>query len=215
MRTMARVGVRVVSMAHFGRTFLADGSGLDATSRSRLTPQGIEALREMEQLGVVFDISHLGLAGVEDVLDLATRPFLATHSACLGITDIHRNLGDEQLKRRSPRSAGSSASRQPSRSSSTPPARQPTASSTTSSTSSRWPASTTSASGRTSSTTTTSRSSADGSAAGRCADRRQFAPAEISRPSDLPKITEAMVRRGLRGDRHPQGARRERAARAP
>ncbi len=98
VRTMARIGVRVISMAHFGRTFLADGSGLDATSRSRLTPEGITALREMEELGIVFDISHLGIAGVEDVLSLATRPFLATHSACLGITDSHRNLGDEQIK---------------------------------------------------------------------------------------------------------------------
>lgn len=98
VRTMARVGVRVVSMAHFGRTFLANGSGLDATSRGRLTPEGITALREMEELGIVFDISHLGIAGVEDVLSLATRPFLATHSACLGITDSHRNLGDEQIK---------------------------------------------------------------------------------------------------------------------
>ena len=99
IRTMARVGVRVVSMAHFGRTFLADGSGLDNTSCSRLTPQGIQVFQEMEQLGVVFDISHLGLGGVEHVLELATRPFLATHSACLGIVDVHRNLGDEQIKR--------------------------------------------------------------------------------------------------------------------
>jgi membrane dipeptidase len=99
LRTMHRVGVRVLSMAHWGRTFLADGSGLDATSRSRLTPQGIEVLREMEELGVVFDISHLGQGGVEHVLELATRPFLATHSACLGITDSHRNLGDDQITR--------------------------------------------------------------------------------------------------------------------
>ena len=96
--TMHRVGVRVVSLAHLGRTFLADGSGLDASSRSRLTPQGVEVFQRMEQLGIVFDISHLGLGGVEQVLELATRPFLATHSACLGITDVHRNLGDEQLK---------------------------------------------------------------------------------------------------------------------
>lgn len=99
IRTMHRVGVRVVSMAHFGRTFLADGSGLDATSRSRLTPEGIETFRLMEELGIVFDISHLGLAGVENVLELATKPFLATHSACLGIADSHRNLGDEQIGR--------------------------------------------------------------------------------------------------------------------
>jgi membrane dipeptidase len=98
VRSLYRSGVRVVSMAHFGRTFLADGSGLDATSCSRLTPQGIEVLAEMEELGIVFDISHLGLGGVDHVLELARRPFLATHSACLGITDIHRNLGDAQIK---------------------------------------------------------------------------------------------------------------------
>ncbi|HUR48104.1 MAG TPA: membrane dipeptidase [Acidimicrobiales bacterium] len=96
--SLARLGVRVLSLAHLNRTFLADGSGLDSTSNGRLTPQGIEVFREMERLGVVFDISHLGLAGVEDVLGLATRPFIASHSACLGLVDIHRNLGDEQVK---------------------------------------------------------------------------------------------------------------------
>ncbi|TDC53255.1 membrane dipeptidase [Jiangella ureilytica] len=99
IHTLARVGVRVVSLAHFGRTFLADGSGLDDTSRGGLTPEGVEVFTAMERLGVVFDISHLGLAGVEDVLDRATRPLLATHSACLALTDSHRNLGDAQVKR--------------------------------------------------------------------------------------------------------------------
>ena len=99
VRSLYRVGVRVLSMAHLGRTFLADGSGLDDSSCSRLTPQGVEVFTMMEELGMVFDISHLGLGGVEDVLERATRPLLATHSACLGITDIHRNLGDAQIKR--------------------------------------------------------------------------------------------------------------------
>ena len=96
---MARVGVRVVSLAHLGRTFLADGSGLDDTSRGGLTPEGVEVFTEMERLGIVFDISHLGLAGVDQVLELATRPFLATHSACLRLTHSHRNLGDDQIRR--------------------------------------------------------------------------------------------------------------------
>jgi membrane dipeptidase len=96
---MARVGVRVVSLAHLGRTFLADGSGLDDSARGGLTPQGIEVLAEMERLGIVFDVSHLGKAGVEDVLTRATRPMLATHSACAVITDVHRNLADPELAR--------------------------------------------------------------------------------------------------------------------
>ncbi|WP_419999964.1 dipeptidase [Streptomyces boninensis] len=96
--TMARVGVRVASLAHLGRTMLADGSALDDSACGGLTPQGVEVLAEMERLGVVFDLSHLGLAGVEDVLEHARRPLLATHSACRAVTDIHRNLTDEQIK---------------------------------------------------------------------------------------------------------------------
>ncbi|SEE73620.1 dipeptidase [Jiangella alba] len=96
--TMYRVGARVVSLAHLGRTHLADGSGFDDSSRGGLTPQGFEVLAEMERLGIVFDISHLGVAGVDDVLARATRPLLATHSGCRAITDMHRNLSDEQIK---------------------------------------------------------------------------------------------------------------------
>ncbi|MEG8279807.1 dipeptidase [Streptomyces sp. AHA2] len=98
IRTMERIGVRVVSLAHLGRTLLADGSGVDDTACGGLTPQGREVLSEMERLGIVYDLSHLGLAGVEDVLELAGRPLLATHSACRAVTDIHRNLTDTQLK---------------------------------------------------------------------------------------------------------------------
>lgn len=96
--TMDRVGVRIVSLAHLGRTHMADGSGFDDSSRGGLTPQGVEVLTEMERLGIVFDISHLGIAGVDDVLARARRPLLATHSACRAVTDIHRNLTDEQIK---------------------------------------------------------------------------------------------------------------------
>ncbi|HLX78681.1 MAG TPA: membrane dipeptidase [Acidimicrobiales bacterium] len=99
IRSMDRVGVRIVSIAHLGRTFLADGSGLDDSSASRLTPEGLSVFKEMERRGIVFDVSHLGLGGVEDVIELATRPFLATHSACNTITESHRNLGDDHIKR--------------------------------------------------------------------------------------------------------------------
>lgn len=98
IRTMHRVGVRVVSLAHLGRTHMADGSGLDDSARGGLTPEGIEVLAEMERLGIVYDVSHLGIAGVDDVLARARRPLLATHSACRAVTDIHRNLTDDQLR---------------------------------------------------------------------------------------------------------------------
>jgi membrane dipeptidase len=95
--TMHRLGVRLASLTHFGRTALADGSGEDATG-GRLTRAGVAALAEMERLGIIFDVSHLGAAGVDHVLELATRPVIATHSSARAVRDHHRNLIDSHLK---------------------------------------------------------------------------------------------------------------------
>ncbi|MEV0821072.1 dipeptidase [Nonomuraea rubra] len=95
--TMHRLGVRVASIAHFGRTPLADGSGEDATG-SGLTSAGVAAVQEMERLGIIFDVSHLGASGVAHVLELATRPVIATHSSARALRDHHRNLTDDQLR---------------------------------------------------------------------------------------------------------------------
>ncbi|MEU1121758.1 MULTISPECIES: membrane dipeptidase [unclassified Streptomyces] len=95
--TLFRLGVRIASIAHWGRTPLADGSREDATG-SRLTAPGVRALQEMERLGMLFDVSHLGASGVAHVLEIATRPLLATHSCARALRDHHRNLTDEQLR---------------------------------------------------------------------------------------------------------------------
>lgn len=96
LETVHRLGVRVGSVAHFGRSAFADGSGEDAAG-SRLTRTGIRALAEMERIGMVFDISHLGAGGVDHVLELATRPVMATHSSVRALFDHHRNLTDAQI----------------------------------------------------------------------------------------------------------------------
>ena len=97
LHTLHRLGIRVASLTHFGRTALADGSGEDGTG-GRLTRAGVAALAEMERLGILFDVSHLGMAGVEHVLELATRPVIATHSSARAVRDHHRNLADAHLK---------------------------------------------------------------------------------------------------------------------
>ncbi|MFD3515568.1 dipeptidase [Streptomyces sp. NPDC058657] len=95
--TLFRLGVRIASIAHWGRTPLADGSREDATG-SRLTAPGVRALAEMERLGILFDLSHLSATGVAHVLEIATKPLLATHSNARALRDHHRNLTDEQIR---------------------------------------------------------------------------------------------------------------------
>jgi len=97
LRTMFRLGVRIASFTHFGRTALADGSGEDA-AESLLTGAGVAALAEMQAYGMIMDVSHLGRRGVDHVLELTRRPLIATHSSARALRDHHRNLSDEHLR---------------------------------------------------------------------------------------------------------------------
>ena len=96
-RTFYQLGIRIASFTHLGRTMLADGSGEDEAG-SRLPNSGVAAIKEMERLGILVDVSHLGVKGVEHVLELATRPVIASHSSARALCDHHRNLSDEHLK---------------------------------------------------------------------------------------------------------------------
>jgi membrane dipeptidase len=97
LETMFRLGVRMVSFTHMGRTGFADGSAEDATG-SGLTRVGVEALALFEELGVLMDVSHLSASGVDDVLERARRPVIASHSSAFSLLQHHRNLTDERLK---------------------------------------------------------------------------------------------------------------------
>jgi membrane dipeptidase len=97
LETMFRLGVRMVSFTHMGRTAFADGSAEDATG-SGLTRAGVEALALFEELGVLMDVSHLSASGVDDVLERATRPVIASHSSAFSLVQHHRNLTDERLR---------------------------------------------------------------------------------------------------------------------
>ncbi len=97
LETIFRLGVRMVSFTHMGRTAFADGSAEDATG-SGLTRVGIEALELLEELGMLMDVSHLSASGVDDVLERARRPVVASHSASFSLRPHHRNLTDERLR---------------------------------------------------------------------------------------------------------------------
>lgn len=95
--TLARLGVRMASFTHFGRTALADGSAEDDAG-GRLTRAGVEAVARCEELGVLLDVSHLSAAGTDHVLELARRPVVASHSSAYALCRHHRNLTDDRLK---------------------------------------------------------------------------------------------------------------------
>lgn len=62
-----------------------------------LTPFGKEYVKKCNELGIIIDVSHLGDKGFEDVLELSTKPIVASHSNSRAICDVARNLSDEMI----------------------------------------------------------------------------------------------------------------------
>ncbi|MGC8873664.1 MAG: dipeptidase [Chloroflexia bacterium] len=97
LRIYYRLGVRLVTITWNRRNALADGLG-EARSGGGLTNLGVEAVREMNRLGILIDISHLAPAGVRDVLEVSQAPVIASHSNARAVFDHPRNLNDDQVQ---------------------------------------------------------------------------------------------------------------------
>ncbi len=87
-------GVKMITLTWNGQNCI--GSGND--TREGLSPFGIKALKRMEELHIVADVSHLNDAGFRDVLSHATRPFVATHSNSRSVCAHPRNLTDYEFE---------------------------------------------------------------------------------------------------------------------
>lgn len=64
-----------------------------------LTDFGREVVTEMERLGMVVDISHVSDGVFWDVAEMATKPFLASHSNSRAVCNHKRNMTDEMIRR--------------------------------------------------------------------------------------------------------------------
>jgi membrane dipeptidase len=92
-----RLGVRMVGLVHSLRNQLADGVS-DRRTKGKLSQLGVEAVEEMNRLGIIVDASHLNDEGFWDVIDLSKTPIIASHSNSRAICDHPRNLKDDMIK---------------------------------------------------------------------------------------------------------------------
>lgn len=68
-------------------------------SRAGLTETGIEFVQYMEELGMIPDVSHMSDEGIEDMFQVAKKPFVASHSNAKGLCGHPRNLKDPFLRK--------------------------------------------------------------------------------------------------------------------
>ena len=95
--TLYRAGYRMAAPAHFFDTEISGSQ--HGLKKGGLTPLGKQWLRAMEQRKMIVDLAHASPATIDDVLTMAKRPVMVSHTGVRGTCANGRNLSDAQLKR--------------------------------------------------------------------------------------------------------------------
>ncbi len=98
LREFHRRGVRYLTLTHSRTTNWAGSSGDDDGQMTGLSKFGADVVREMNRLGMLVDISHVSDQTFWDVLRVAHKPVIASHSGARAVSNHHRNLTDAMLR---------------------------------------------------------------------------------------------------------------------
>lgn len=90
-------GYRMIGLHHFFDNRL--GGSLHGVSGSRLSLFGRRALARIEELNMIVDLAHSSESVVDEVLKLAKRPVVISHTGILGTCDSPRNISDDLIQR--------------------------------------------------------------------------------------------------------------------
>jgi membrane dipeptidase len=89
-------GYRMIGLVHlFDNDFAGSAHGID---KGGLTDAGRELVVRIEVRSVLVDVAHSSERTIDDVLEMATRPVVASHTGVRGTADNPRNLHDEHLR---------------------------------------------------------------------------------------------------------------------
>ncbi|MDH3224890.1 MAG: membrane dipeptidase [Gemmatimonadota bacterium] len=95
------LGGRYMSLAHNGHSQFSDSNTGERDGvwlHNGLSDLGREAVREMNRLGIMVDISHPSKEAIMQMIELSEAPVIASHSSARALNDVSRNLDDEQLQ---------------------------------------------------------------------------------------------------------------------
>jgi len=97
VNVFADLGVRYMTLSHFYNTEWSDSS-TDKPAHNGLTDFGKEVVREMNRDGIMVDISHVSDKTFYDALEVSKAPLIASHSSCRAICDHVRDMSDDMIR---------------------------------------------------------------------------------------------------------------------
>ncbi|MDZ7292734.1 MAG: dipeptidase [candidate division KSB1 bacterium] len=90
-------GFRMMSPTHFFDTEV--GGSAHGLQKGGLTIMGRKMIKRMEEKKMIVDLAHASARTIDDVLAIATRPVVVSHTGVKGTCDNIRNLSDDQIRR--------------------------------------------------------------------------------------------------------------------
>ena len=97
VRIFSDLGVRYMTLSHFYNTEWSDSS-TDKAAHNGLTDFGKEVVREMNRQGMMVDISHVSDKTFYDALEISKAPLIASHSSCRALCNHVRDMSDDMIK---------------------------------------------------------------------------------------------------------------------
>lgn len=103
LNSLYRLGMRYMTLTWNNSTSWAS-SAMDETlhpdslKQKGLTEFGKQVVKQMNELGVIVDLSHTGEQTFYDALATTTKPVLLSHSSVWNICPVFRNVKDDQIK---------------------------------------------------------------------------------------------------------------------
>jgi len=97
LRMFGDLGIRYMTLSHFYNDEWADSS-TDKPVHNGLTDFGREIVREMNRQGIMVDISHVSDKTFYDALEVSKAPLIASHSSCRALCNHPRDMSDDMIK---------------------------------------------------------------------------------------------------------------------
>lgn len=93
-------GGRYMSLSHNGHNQLSDSNTGERDGvyiHGGVSEFGKEVIEEMNRLGMMIDLSHPSKEANLQTMSLSKAPVIASHSSARALSDVSRNMDDEQL----------------------------------------------------------------------------------------------------------------------
>lgn len=96
LKHFATRGIVYMTLCHNGDNDICD-SARGCNTHNGVSQFGEKVIQEMNDLGIMVDLSHGGDKSFYDALEISRTPIVCSHSSCRALCDVPRDLTDEMM----------------------------------------------------------------------------------------------------------------------